>query len=220
MLNSTAIALPQALQRFVSQFLADVRFYAGLGRARHSGAGLVSTLVRSRGLWMLTSHRIAYFCMSQRGVRSPVWLIARLCKSVGVGFNVLYCRSQVAEDCEIAGGAYLSDRGYVFCGALSVGAASLIHDHCTIGQTVARGEGGRPTIGRNVWIGPDCVIAGPVAVGDGATVLPGTVITFNVPPGAVVKGNPGRIVRTSFDNSGLRRSLHIVRDVPVETHDT
>jgi serine acetyltransferase len=219
-LNATAMALPRVLQHLVSQFMADARFYAGLRRGTHSGAGLVSTLARSRGLWMLTSHRVAHFCMRQRGVRRPVWLIARLCKSVGVGFNVLYCRSQVAEDCEIAGPTYLSNRGYVFCGALSIGAGSLIHDHCTIGQTVARGEAGRPRIGRNVWIGPDCVIAGPVAVGDGATVLPGSVITFSVPPGAVVKGNPGRIVRADFDNSALRRSLLIFADLPVETHDT
>jgi acetyltransferase-like isoleucine patch superfamily enzyme len=68
-----------------------------------------------------------------------------------------------------------------------------------------------------VWIGPNCIIVGALSVGDGATVLPNSVLTFSVPAGAVVKGNPARIVRTDFDNSGLRRSLTIVPDVTTET---
>ena len=60
------------------------------------------------------------------------------------------------------------------------------------------------------------MIAGPLTIGDGATVLPGSVLTFSVPPRAVVKGNPAQIVRTNFDNSGLRRSLTIVPDVATD----
>jgi serine acetyltransferase len=119
----------------------------------------------------------------------------------------------LADDCEIDGVVYLSNHGYLVCGALSIGAGSLIHHRCTFGHTVAGGGDGRPTLGKDVWIGPDCVIAGPLTVGDGATVLPGSVLTFSVPPRAVVKGNPARIVRTNFDNCELRRSLRIVRDV-------
>jgi acetyltransferase-like isoleucine patch superfamily enzyme len=170
-------------------------------------------MLRNRGLWLLTSHRIAHFCLRRRNVRSPVWWIARLCKSVGAGFNVLCCRSQFAADCEIDGVAYVSNHGYLFCGALSIGAGSLIHDHCTFGYAVAGGADGRPTIGKNVWIGPNCVIAGALTVGDGASVLAGSVLTFSVPPRAVVRGNPAQIVRTNFDNSELRRSLAIVADV-------
>jgi len=170
-------------------------------------------MLRNRGLWLLTSHRIAHFCLRRRNVRSPIWWIARLCKSFGAGFNVLCCRSQFAADCDIDGVAYLSNHGYLFCGALSIGAGSLIHDRCTFGYAVAGGGDGRPTIGKNVWIGPDCVIAGALTVGDGASVLPGSVLTFSVPPRAVVKGNPAQIVRTNFDNSELRRSLAIVPDV-------
>jgi len=198
--------------------VADARFYDCLGRVGRPGAGsLAWTMLHNRGLWMLTSHRIAHFCVRRRDARSPAWWIARLCKSFGAGFNVIFCRSQLAEDCEIDGAAYLSDQGYLFCGALSIGAGSLIHNRCTFGQKVAGGGAGRPTLGKDVWIGPDCVIAGSLTVGDGATVLPGSVLTFSVPPRAVVKGNPARIVRTNFDNSGLRRSLTIVPDVATDT---
>jgi acetyltransferase-like isoleucine patch superfamily enzyme len=210
-LNSAPIAFAQALDQFVRQFGADARFYDDLGRVGRPGAGSVAwTILHNRGLWMLTSHRIAYFCMCRRDVRSPLWWIVRLCKSVGAGFNLIFCRSQFSEDCEIDGVAYLSNHGYLFCGARSIGAGSLVHNRCTFGQKVAGGGAGRPTIGKDVWIGPDCVIAGALTVGDGATVLPGSVLTFSVPPRAVVKGNPARIVQTNFDNSELRRSLSIV----------
>jgi acetyltransferase-like isoleucine patch superfamily enzyme len=216
-MHSVPLTFAQAFDRFVRQFVADARFYRALRRVGRSEAGsLAWTMLRNRGLWLLTSHRIAYFCLRRRNLRSPVWWIARLCKSFGAGFNVLCCRSQFAADCEIDGVAYLSNQGYLFCGALSIGAGSLIHDRCTFGHTVAGGGDGRPTIGKDVWIGPDCVIAGPLTVGDGATVLPGSVLTFSVPPRAVVEGNPARIVRTSFDNSGLRRSLTIVPDVATD----
>lgn len=216
-LSSAPISFARAFDRFVRQFVADARFYDALKGGGRSGAGsLARTILRNRGLWLLTSHRIAHFCLRRRNVRSPVWWIARLCKSFGAGFNVLYCRSQLAEDCAIGGTAYLSNHGYLFCGALSIGSGSLIHTRCTFGQKVAGGVDGRPTIGRDVWIGPDCVIAGPLTVGDGATVLPASVLTFSVPPRAVVKGNPARIVRRNFDNSGLRRSLTIVPDVATD----
>jgi serine acetyltransferase/glycosyltransferase involved in cell wall biosynthesis len=210
----TRVPLSQLLHRFAGALLADARFYRALTRANCSGPGsLVWTLLANRGLWLLTFHRVAHFCLRRRNLRSPVWWVARVCKSVGTLFSVLCCRSQLAEDCEIGAGAYLSNRGYLLCGAHAIGAGSLIHDRCTFGRQVAKGGQGRPSIGKNVWIGPNCIIAGGLIVGDGATVLPDSVLTLSVPPGAVVKGNPARVVRTAFDNSGLLRSLKIVWDV-------
>jgi serine acetyltransferase/glycosyltransferase involved in cell wall biosynthesis len=211
------VPLSRTLHRFAGEWLADARFYRALTRANHSGPGsLVWTMLANRGLWLLMFHRVAHFCLRRRNRRSPVWWIARLCKSIGTCFSVLCCRSQLSEDCEIGAGAYLANQGHLLCGAHAIGAGSLIHARCTFGRLVdGRGEG-RPSIGKNVWIGPNCIIAGELTVGDGATVLPNSVLTFSVPPGAVVKGNPARVVRTCFDNSALRRSLTIVSDVTTE----
>jgi serine acetyltransferase len=170
-------------------------------------------MLRNRGLWLLSFHRIAHFCMRRRNVRSPVWWLARLCLSLGSCFSVLFCRSAFSADCEINGVVYLSNQGYLICGARRIGAGSLIHERCTFGYSVARGDEGRPVIGENVWIGPDCIIAGSITIGDGATVLPGSFVTFSVPPNAVVKGNPALIVQKNFRNSALRRSLTVVQDL-------
>jgi len=51
------------------------------------------------------------------------------------------------------------------------------------------------TIGSNVLIGACSIIAPGVTIGDGATIAPGTLVTRDVPPGALAMGNPMRIKR-------------------------
>ena len=211
------VAVPRVAHErewLVRQLIADARFYQCL-RQRDKGrsAWVAWTLLSNRGLWLLTFHRIAYYCVRHRNVRAPTWWWARVLQGVGTMFSVLICRSDLIGDCEIGGPVYLSNRGYLTCGARSIGAGSVIHDRCTFGYGVARGSEGRPVIGRNVWIGPNCIVGGQITVGDGATVLPGSFLTYSVPPGAVVKGNPAAIVRRDFDNSALRSSLSIVENV-------
>ena len=205
---------------FLRQLLEDARFYHGLTRSASPGRGVLAwTIVRNRGLWLLTFHRIGHYCLRHRRMRSPLWWFARVWKGIGTGFNVLFCRSELSDDCEIEGPAYLSNHGYLLCGARSIGSGSLIHARCTFGYTVADGGEGRPVIGRNVWVGPNCIIAGSLTIGDGATVMPGTFLTFSVPPRAVVDGNPAVVTHRDFDNAPLRRSLTVVEDLATITSD-
>ena len=48
-------------------------------------------------------------------------------------------------------------------------------------------------IGSNVMIGGFCVIAPGVTIGDGASIAPGTIVSRNVPDGAMAMGNVMRI---------------------------
>jgi acetyltransferase-like isoleucine patch superfamily enzyme len=52
-------------------------------------------------------------------------------------------------------------------------------------------------IGNNVLIGAFSVIAPGVTIGDGATIAPATVVTRDVPAGALAAGNPMRITKRS-----------------------
>jgi len=47
-------------------------------------------------------------------------------------------------------------------------------------------------IGNNVWIGGAAVLLPGITVGDDAVIGAGSVVTRDVPPGAVVVGNPAR----------------------------
>lgn len=53
-------------------------------------------------------------------------------------------------------------------------------------------------IGNDVWIGRDAKICSGVIIGDGATIAGSAVVTKDVPPYAVVAGNPARIKRIRF----------------------
>lgn len=54
---------------------------------------------------------------------------------------------------------------------------------------------GTSTIGNRVWIGPGAVVSSEVSIGDDAYIALGSVISMNVPAGAMVAGNPGRIIK-------------------------
>lgn len=58
---------------------------------------------------------------------------------------------------------------------------------------------GDVTIGHDVWLGSGCMILSGVSIGHGAVVAARAVVTRDVPPYAVVAGNPARIVRHRFD---------------------
>lgn len=53
-------------------------------------------------------------------------------------------------------------------------------------------------IGNDVWIGLKATIMGGVHIGNGAVVAAGSVVTKDVPPYAVVGGNPAKIIKYRF----------------------
>lgn len=69
---------------------------------------------------------------------------------------------------------------------------------------------GRPkpvTIGNDVWIGAQAMIAGGVSVGDGAVIGARSVVTKDVPPYAIVVGTPARVLRLRFPEATIARLL-------------
>jgi acetyltransferase-like isoleucine patch superfamily enzyme len=84
-------------------------------------------------------------------------------------------------------------------------------DHSTKGDVV---------IGSDVWIGANAFIASGVTIGDGAVVGAAGVVTRDVPPYAIVAGNPSRIIRYRFTPEQISALLAIRWwDWPDETVD-
>lgn len=50
-------------------------------------------------------------------------------------------------------------------------------------------------IGENVWVGSHVLITPGVEIGEGAVIGMGSVVTKNVPAGAVVGGNPAKVIK-------------------------
>ena len=62
------------------------------------------------------------------------------------------------------------------------------------------------SIGNDVWIGANVIILpGCEKIGDGACIGAGSIVTKDVPPYAIVVGNPAKVLRYRFDQSTIER---------------
>jgi hypothetical protein len=78
-----------------------------------------------------------------------------------------------------------------------------------VGGHVEAGSKGPVRIGNDCWVGYRAIILSGVTVGDGAIVGAGAVVSRDVPPYAVVAGNPARVVGMRFDDATVRRLLAV-----------
>jgi acetyltransferase-like isoleucine patch superfamily enzyme len=78
------------------------------------------------------------------------------------------------------------------------------------------------TIGNDVWIGHGAFISPGVTIADGAVVGAGAVVTHDVPPYAIVAGNPARVLRMRFGERQVAdlQALAWWRFAPWQLHGT
>lgn len=87
---------------------------------------------------------------------------------------------------------------------VTVGTGVTLYQSVTIGRSK---DGAYPVVGDGATIFPNSVIIGPIAIGAGAVVGAGSVVLKDVPPGAVVAGNPARILRLAVPAAGATAAL-------------
>lgn len=101
-------------------------------------------------------------------------------------------------------GRYCSFSGNVFCGTgnhpMNIFTTHpIVYDTWVAGAASNRLHGGDTrslTIGHGVWMGEGAIIlAGCKKIGNGAVIGAGSVVTHDVPPYAIVVGNPAKILR-------------------------
>ncbi len=68
---------------------------------------------------------------------------------------------------------------------------------------------GDTVVGNDVWFGYDSTIMPAITIGDGAIIGAKAVVVKNVPPYAVVGGNPAKIIRIRFDPKIVEELLKI-----------
>jgi UDP-2-acetamido-3-amino-2,3-dideoxy-glucuronate N-acetyltransferase len=107
----------------------------------------------------------------------------------------------IGADCRIASHAYICD-GVTIENSVFVGHAVVFTND--LFPLVVHGLPRHPTLVRNhASIGSNATIVGGVVIGEHAVIGAGAVVTRDVPPLAVVAGNPARV----------RRQFHSVDDL-------
>lgn len=120
-----------------------------------------------------------------------------------IGFPIRYCYKVLIEwviGCEISdytpigpGLAIYHGQGIVVNETVQIGECCTLRQNITIGNSIKNGK--CPIIGDNVDIGANSVIIGEIYVGDNSIIGAGSVVVKDVPPNAIVAGNPARIIR-------------------------
>jgi phosphonate metabolism protein (transferase hexapeptide repeat family) len=65
------------------------------------------------------------------------------------------------------------------------------------------------TIGHDVWVGHGAIVLPGRTIGTGAVVAAGAVVARDVPPYAIVAGNPARLIRPRFPEEIAARLQHL-----------
>jgi serine O-acetyltransferase len=95
---------------------------------------------------------------------------------------------------KIGGGLQLAHPYSTILNAERIGTNVYVNHLVTVGEK----NGKRPTIGNNVELHAACIVIGGIALGDHCVVGAGAVVVKDVPAGAVVAGNPAKIVNSKI----------------------
>lgn len=150
------------------------------------------------------------FCFKKKSDKTRDYL-AKLCKKYGysvgeysygkvkVRFAHAEQRLTIGRYCSFAGNVEILLRGNHRVDFVTTYPLTGDNDLCMTGGDV--------TIGNDVWCGNGAIIMPGVTIGDGAVVGAHAVVTKDVPPYAIVAGNPARIIRKRFDDETIAALL-------------
>ncbi|MFC6254041.1 CatB-related O-acetyltransferase [Secundilactobacillus hailunensis] len=65
------------------------------------------------------------------------------------------------------------------------------------------------TLGDDVWIGANVTVVSDVNIGQGAVVAAGSIVTKDVPPYAIVGGNPAKVIKYRFKPATIEALLKL-----------
>lgn len=64
-------------------------------------------------------------------------------------------------------------------------------------------------VGNDVYIGYGATLIGPITIGDGAVIGACSVVTKDVPPYAIVVGNPAKVIKYRFTETEINRLISL-----------
>jgi serine O-acetyltransferase len=184
----------------------------GEGHATLSNIG--RALVLFPGIWAVMPYRITHYCLHR--VRPK-----RLGRALAVApfiaqrTAIILFGIEIDSNAHIGPGLFINHFGGIIIGPAKLGANCNVNQGVTIGRsTLTPGtlQADVPTIGDRVWLGPGAVVAGPITLGNDATVAANSLVVRDVPDRGVARGVPAEIV--SLRGSFLQVSYRGMDDDP------
>jgi acetyltransferase-like isoleucine patch superfamily enzyme len=148
-------------------------------------SGTVIYLGSTIGDSLETGHGVVIREESRIGNRFRIWSHSVIDYGCRIGDDV-----QIHCHCYVAQFTVIEDHVFVAPGTVF---ANDFHPGCDRSRECMRG----PVIRRGARIGVNVTILPYVEIGEGALIAAGSVVTRDVPPGAVVAGNPGRVTKST-----------------------
>ena len=177
------------LQAALRHIFADYRRYRATGEK-----GWLQVVFLSQGFWASVVYRLSHWVYVD--FKFPViWTVLRFMTIIVQKGIEIFTGISLPAGCRIGQGLYIGHFGQII-----VNPETTIGDNCNLSQGVtiglmSRGKyAGIPKIGNRVFVGPNAIILGGIAVGDDAVIGAGAVVTQPVPPLAVVAGNPAKVI--------------------------
>lgn len=119
-------------------------------------------------------------------------------------------RLKIGKFCSIGGGVHFYLGGNHSTDSVSTYPFyCLLSDFPKVRDVPVKFSKGSITVGNDVWFGNGCTILSGVTIGDGAVIGLGSVVTKDVPPYAIVAGNPAQVKRFRFDDDIIASLLRI-----------
>ena len=155
-------------------------------------------IIRDRAFRAVCTFRLE--AAASKGPTRPLYWIAHVAHTVSSSLAGLDLPSETTIG---PGLRVFHGRGLVINGASRLGSNVSLFGGVTIGRRDridpdgSRRTLGAPTIGDNVWIGPNAIVVGPVTVGEGARIAGGATVFRDLEPRCIFAGNPGAVVRAN-----------------------
>lgn len=114
----------------------------------------------------------------------------------------------ISPTTRIGPGLYIGHFGGVVVSPHAILGANVNIAHgVTIGAASRGPRTGAPTLEDRVWVGANAVLVGNIVIGHDALIAPGAYVNFDVPPMAVVLGNPGKVISSEGSIGYVNRTL-------------
>lgn len=156
---------------------------------RYEGERKLSTLLRY--IFFTPGFRYIYFFRKTQNATSK---FSKICWKILLRQTMLRTGIQIPAETSIGKGFRIVHFGSIVINpATKIGINFNIAQGATIGSAEGKKQG-TPIIGNNVSIQTNAVIIGRIKIGDDVLIAPNAFVNFDVPDGAIVLGNPGKII--------------------------